>query len=140
MAFSNYLLNKLNQLIFGNTAFTPPATIFVGLSTTTPNPDGTNVTEPSAANGYGRVAVTNDTSHWHTTPGQPPTGERQSNVLAVAFAQATGVGWGNVTYVVLYDAASGGNFLGFGQLSPVQNIVAGDTFSFNIDQLTTTMQ
>lgn len=140
MAFSNYLLNKLNQLAFGNTGFTPPATVFVGLSTTTPNADGSNVTEPSAANGYARVSMANDTSHWHSAPGQPPTGERQSNVLAVAFAQATGAGWGTVTYVVFYDAASGGNFLGFGQLSPAQNVVAGDTFSFLADQLTTTMQ
>lgn len=139
MAYSNYLLSALNKLMYGQTAFTPPATVYVGLSGTAPNADGTNVTEPPASAGYARVAVPNDTSHFHSAPSQPATGQRQSNVLAITFPQAT-LDWGNVSYVVFYDAASGGNFLGSGQLGGVQNVVGGDTFVFNADQLTETMQ
>jgi len=139
VAFSNYLLSALCKQVFGSTAFTPPATIYVGLSTSIPNADGTNVTEPSG-NGYARVAVVNDTSHFHSAPSQPATGQRQSNVSSITFPQATGGGWGTATYAVLYDAASGGNFLGFGQLALPQAINAGDTFTLNPDALTETMQ
>jgi hypothetical protein len=139
MTFSNYALSALNKLMFGQTAFTPPATIYVGLSGTPPNADGTNVTEPPASAGYGRVAVSNDTSHFHSAPIQPATGQRQSNTLAITFPQAT-LDWGAVSYVVLYDAPTGGNFLGFGQLGGAQNVVGGDTFVFTADSLTETLQ
>lgn len=138
MPFSNYLLNALCQLAYGNTSFTPPATIYVGLSTTTPNPDGSNVSEPNI-NGYARVAVANDTVHWHSAPAQPATGERQSNSQQIVFPTAAG-DWGTVISVVLYDAPSGGNFLGYGQLATPENITAGQAYVFQPDQLTTTMQ
>lgn len=138
MPFSNYLLTALCQLVYGNNAFIPPATIYVGLSTSQPNPDGTNVTEPNI-NGYARVAVINDSTHWHLAPGQPATGERQSNAQQLVFPVALG-DWGTVTWVVLYDALSGGNFLGYGQLLTPENITTGQAYVFQIDQLTTTMQ
>lgn len=125
--------------MFGQSSFTPPATVFVGLSTTTPGADGSNVTEPAAATGYTRFAIPNDTSHFHAAPGQPPTGERQSNTLIVQFPVAT-LDWGLITYVVLYDSASGGAFLGFGQLALPQNVVGGDIFQIAADTLTITMQ
>lgn len=136
---SNYADTQLNKLLFGATAFSPPATIYVGLSTTTPAADGTGVTEPSALNGYARVAVTNDGSHWHPLGSQPATGQEQANLLAIAFPLATG-DWGVCTYAVLYDQAAAGNFLAFAQLTNAQHPIIGDTPSFAIDALTITLQ
>jgi hypothetical protein len=49
---------------FGGGATTwAPATWYVGLSTTTPNEDGTGFTEPVGGS-YARVAVTNNTTNW----------------------------------------------------------------------------
>ncbi len=138
MAFSNYLLTQLCQMVFGNAGFVPPAVIYVGVSTTQPNADGTNVSEP-VGNGYARVAITNDSSHWHAAPFQPSTGDRQSNILTITFPQAT-ADWGVVAYAVLYDAPSGGNFLGWGALATPQDVTAGTTVAFSPDQLTATMQ
>ena len=139
MPFSNALLTQLCQLVFGQTTYTPPATIYVALSLTTPGADGSNVTEPPANAGYVRFAIPNDTSHFHAAPGQPPTGERQSNTLAIQFPVAT-LDWGQITYLALYDAPSGGAFLGFGQLATPQNVVGGDIFQVAADTLTITMQ
>ena len=138
MAFSNYLLTALCQLMFGQTAFTPPATIYVGLSTTPPNADGSNITEP-VGNGYSRFAIPNDTAHWRLASGQPATGDRQSNQQAFNFPQVT-ADWGTVTHLVMYDAPSGGNFLGWGQLDTPRNMVAGTTLTFAAEALTATMQ
>ena len=139
MPFSNALLTSLCQLVYGQTPFTPPTTVYVGLSLTTPGADGSNVTEPAANAGYTRIAISNDTSHFHAAPGQPPTGERQSNTLAIQFPVAT-LDWGQVVAVVLYDSPSGGFFLGYGLLATPQNIVGGDIFQIAADTLTITMQ
>ena len=139
MPFSNALLTQLCQLVYGQTTFTPPATVYVGLSLTTPGADGSNVTEPPANAGYARFAIPNDTSHFHAAPGQPPTGERQSNTLLIQFPLAS-LDWGQAVAVVLYDSASGGFFLGYGLLAIPQNIVGGDIFQIAADTLTITMQ
>ena len=64
MPFTNYLDQRITQLLFSNTAYTIPATWYIALSTTTPSQGATpNFTEPSG-NGYARVAVTNNTWGW----------------------------------------------------------------------------
>lgn len=138
MPYSNYLDSGINKLYFGSTAFASPGTVYVGLSTTTPAADGTGVTEP-VGNAYARVSVANDTTHFHAAPSQPGTGQRQSNLLAISFAQATG-DWGTCTYWVMYDAAAAGNLLAFGLLTTAQHPINGDTPNFAIDQLTVTEQ
>lgn len=47
-----------------------PATWYVGWSTTTPNQDGSNFTEPTVG-GYARVAITNGTAEWTMTDNVP---------------------------------------------------------------------
>lgn len=137
MPFSNYLDSALNKLMWGDTAYSIPANVYVGLSTTTPNADGTNVSEPGAGS-YARVTVPNDTSHWHPLGSQPGTGQEQSNVLAITFPTAL-TSWGLCTYVVIYDALTNGNLLAFGQLTNSQTPTTGDTPSFAVDALTITL-
>lgn len=112
MGFGNYLWNEILDHICNDGTFTPP-TVYVGLSTADPTVDGSGVVEPSG-NGYARVETS--AADWNAASSQAKT-----NANAITFPAATG-SWGTVAYVVLYDAASGGNFLGYGALDSSESI------------------
>lgn len=133
MPLTNYADSALNKLLFGNTAYSIPATHYFALSTTTPTQAGTNFTEPSG-NAYARVGMTNNTTNFVPTTAQPGTGQSQSNGVAVTFAAATGgaASWGTVTNVGVYDALTNGNLLAYAALTVAQTIGGGDTFSLPI--------
>jgi hypothetical protein len=134
MPNSNYLDTQLNKLAFGATAFTPPATIYIGLSTTTPTQAGTGITEP-VGSAYARVAVVNNVTNWVAQTAQPGTGQGQANGTIITFPAATGA-WGTVTYLVAYDAAAAGNFLGFGILATPQAVGTGNTPAIAVQAFT----
>ena len=129
MSFSNYLENAVLNHITGKTAFTQP-TVFVGLSSTTPAENGTGITEPTGGS-YARVAASGDT--WSTA-----TTGSTSNAAVITFPTAT-ADWltgSNLTHVVLFDAASGGNFLAQGQITTPKPVLNGDTASFTTGGIT----
>lgn len=84
-----------------------PEIYYVGLSTTTPNADGTGVTEPSADVGYVRVQLGAVTS---------PSNGVVTNSSAIAWNDSTG-DWGTITHFVIFDSETGGTPLIFGELS-----------------------
>lgn len=134
MGFSTVQDNKFLDELFGGVNFVPPATVYIGLSTSTPAKAGTGVTEPSG-NAYARVAVTNNTTNFPNA-----AGGSKSNGTAITFAEATGAwGGGNITHFVAYDAITGGTFLGFGSITTPKTIVSGDTANFPVGTLTFTM-
>lgn len=136
MPYSTYLNGKLNQSIFGKTAYTAPTTVYVGLSTSGPDQSGLGVAEP-VGNGYARVAVTNNTTNWKASTTQPTDGgQQQENGNDVTFAAATGAGWGTITNFVIYDASSSGNLLAYGALASSTTINAGDQPVFPAGTLT----
>ena len=125
---SDALVHELLDAVFGGGTYTPEATIYVGLSTTTPTNTGTSVTEPSG-NAYARVAVTNNATNF------PAASSRaKANGTVVQFPTASG-SWGTVTHFVLYDASSGGNFLGWGNLTSSLAVGTGATVDFPIGDL-----
>lgn len=132
MSFGDYLENKVLDHVWGNTAYSAPATLYVGLSTSTPTDAGGNITEPSGGN-YSRVAVTNNTTNWPNA-----SGGAKSNGTAITFPTAS-ASWGTVTYAIIMDLASGGNMLAYGQLTTSKTIDAGDTTSFPIGDLDITL-
>lgn len=97
-----------------------PATVYQGLSSTTPNVNGTGVTEPSG-NGYAREAVTLGAA----------SGRQRSNTNATNFAAAGG-DWGVMTYSVFYTASSGGTFISFDDLDSNRNMVDGAETDFAV--------
>lgn len=107
---TTYFLNCVAGNLFG-TKTTPsiPSTYYIGLSTTAPSIDGTNVTEPDTAAGYARVAL--------MTLSEPVTSV-VTNSQAITFDEST-ASWGTVTHFVIYDTAErgSGNLLMYGQLS-----------------------
>lgn len=91
---------------FGSGATTySPATWYFGLSTTTPNDDGTGFTEPSGGS-YARVAVTNNTTNFPAA--QTVSGEtRKLNNTKITWPTPSS-NWGAVTHYGIFTAASGG--------------------------------
>lgn len=137
MPYSRFLDQSIQNHIFGKATYTAPAHIFVGLSSTTPNPDGTGVTEPSG-NGYARVSTA--PTDWNSATNATPSVVTNANT--VTFPQATGGSWvagANLTYFVLYDASSAGNFLGYGALDVAKPVVQNDTASFAAGALSATL-
>ena len=64
--------------VFTDPAYTPPATWYLCLSTTTPADDGTNFTEPGVG-GYQRLATS--ASDWAAAIGSAPATKANSNPL-----------------------------------------------------------
>lgn len=116
---SDTYIGNLLDVAFGAQASTFPATLYLGLSTTTPTNSGTNVTEP-ASFGYTRVSVPNNNTYWPNTG----TDRTKQNGIAIVFPTATG-SWGTITHFVIYSAISGGNFIAWGELTTP--IAVGDT-------------
>lgn len=103
--------------VFG-TKTTPaiPSKYYIGLSTTAPTINGTNVTEPNAGAGYARVELTNMSE---------PSGGVVTNEQAINFSEST-ASWGTITHFVIFDseAVGGGNLLMYGALSTPRSVEA----------------
>jgi len=121
---------KVIDAVYGNTAVAPPATIYTGLSTSTPTQAGGSITEPSG-NGYARVGLTNNTTNYGgATTANPSV---KDNDAAITFPAATG-SWGTVTHWTTHDAATVGNPIDWAALTASQAISSGTTASFAVGQ------
>lgn len=138
-AMSDYLENKLIDLIFRGQSYTAPV-LYVGLLTAAPTDagGGTEVT----GNAYARVKAAAGASQaltdWKSTQNDnvasTGTTGTTTNTNAVNFATPTG-SWGLVTHFGIYDALTSGNLLFWGALTQSKTINTGDTVSFAAGQL-----
>lgn len=114
---TNYFLNCAAGNLFG-TKNDPaiPSAYYIGLSTSAPNINGTNVSEPSTSAGYARVEL--------TTLSEPATGV-VTNSQAINFNEST-ASWGMITHFVIYDSPTvgSGNLLMYGALSTPRSVEA----------------
>lgn len=133
MSFGDFLENELLDHVFGAAAYTAPATLYIGLSTTAPTDAGGNISEPSGAAGYSRVAVTNNLTNFPAA-----VSGAKANGTAIQFPTAT-ASWSTVTHFIVMDQASGGNMIGSGMLTNPKTIDSGDTASFAIGDLDITL-
>lgn len=99
---SNYSIAKLQDLAFGATAFTAPATLYAARFTAQPTAAGGG-TEASYT-GYSRVAVTNNSTNFPASASQEKH-NGTSIQWGIALSAETHTGWG------FYDASSGGNLI-----------------------------
>jgi hypothetical protein len=116
--------------VFNDPAYTPPATRYLALSTTTPTDAGANFTEP-VGNAYARVATT--AADWSAASGTAPAIKQNSATLS--FPTASGA-WGTVTHIGIFDAASGGTPRWTGALTASKVVSSGDTAQFTATQIT----
>jgi hypothetical protein len=125
MAKSVSYSNDVLDALFGSGS---PATLYFGLYTDMPDPDGTGGTEVTGGS-YARSSKTNNNTNFPAA-----SGAAKSNATAITFATASAL-WGNVVGVGVFAAGSGGTPYYFGELENDRTVDTGDVFSFAIDQL-----
>lgn len=131
-ALSDYLENKILDHVLRATAYTAPATVYVGLFTAALNDTGGGTEVSGGA--YARVAVTSGTSAWNNTQGNTTgastgTDGTIENAAVITFPTPS-ASWGTVTHFGVYDAATAGNLLFYAALSTSKTINSGDSVSF----------
>ena len=110
---TTYFMNLASGNLFGTKTTPPiPTKYYVGLSTTTPNLDGSGVTEPDSTGAYKRIQLTSLSE---------PTNGTVTNTSSISFDESTS-DWGIVTHYVIYDSATNGNLLMFGAFSKPRSI------------------
>lgn len=126
-----YFLNQVAGNLF-KTKTSPalPSAFYIGLSSTAPNIDGTNVGEPNSAAGYARVEL--------TSLGEPNDGV-VTNELAINFNEST-ASWGTITHFVIFDAETGGNLLMYGALSTPRSVEAATIMTIKENYLSLSAQ
>lgn len=129
MSISDYLELEILDHIFGRGTYTVP-TIYVALSKADPGEDGSGISEPTDDD-YARAETAG--ADWNDASAGAIT-----NKEIIEFA-ASSESWGIITHFALYDAVTGGNFLGSGELDSSVNIGANFVASFAEDTLTVTM-
>lgn len=118
--------NLLNHFLT-DPAYTPPATMYIALSSTTPTEAGGNITEPSTG-AYARVSTV--AADWSAASGTAPAVKTTTAVKTFPTATADWLAGVNLTYFVLFDAITAGNALAFGALTTAKPVLNGDTASF----------
>lgn len=125
-SFSDYLELELLDHVFGNAAYTAPATLYIGLYTAAPTDSSTGSSGGTEVSGgsYAREPVTNNATNFPAA-----SGGAKENGTAVTFDQAT-ANWGNVVAFGIFDAATNGNLLAWADLTAPKDVDDGDTASF----------
>lgn len=124
-SFSDFLENELLDHAFRNTAYTPPAAVYLALYTVAPTDagGGTEVT----GGGYARQAITFGAA----------SGGAISNTGAVSFT-ATGANYGDVVAVGIFDASTAGNLMAWDAITTA-TVNNGDTINFAIGAIDVTL-
>jgi hypothetical protein len=112
---TNYTEKKVLDHVLKTASYSPPATVYLGLSTANPLHDGSGWANPTYT-GYARKALT-----------FAAAGSRAIvQTGAVTFDQCT-AGSSTVTHWGIWDQLSGGNLMAYGALAVAKGIVAGNT-------------
>ena len=127
MDFTNYLANRLIKATVGDVSYTAPDKVYLALYTEDPTKAGKSDSEVDQAS-YTRkeVTFTNPVDGVSTNAGKIEWGTATSN-------------WGNVSYVAVLDAPSSGFMLYFTALDNAKEILSGDQFIINVNQLQLTL-
>lgn len=121
MPFSTDIDNKVLDHYDRKASWTMPTAFYVGLSSTTPTKAGANVTEPSGG-AYARVSIS--AAEFNSASGSATTTNADKSFPQATADWLSGV---DLTHLVIYDAASAGNFLGFKALTTAKPVLSGDT-------------
>jgi hypothetical protein len=94
---------------------------YFGLSTTTPNVDGSNITEPSVG-AYARTSQKTFSSIFNNPTGSSPTTITTNQ--AVIWPEAT-ASWGTPTHWVIFSASTGGGMYYYGEIDNPTEVTNG---------------
>ena len=127
-SFSTDLHNKPIDHVLKTTPFSVPADIYVALYSVAPTiaGGGTELT----GNGYARKVH----NSW-----DPAAAGASENTGVITFAAASGGDWLEAVAFALHDAITGGNFLGWGDLTTARTVLDGDNAEFADGELDASM-
>lgn len=127
-SLSDFAEDEILDHLLGASAYTAPATLYLAVFTVSPTDagGGTEVTGGS----YARLAVTNNATNFPAA-----SGGAKSNGVALDMVTAS-ANWGTIVAYALFDASSGGNMIGWADLSSSVAINNGDTLRFGAGALT----
>ena len=117
---TNYVEQKILDLMYGNQSWTPGANSVIALYTVAPGEAGGG-TEANYA-GYVRVTVTNDLTTW-------PSANPKLNGIEFVFPTASGDQAGNIVGVGCFEAA-GVNLIGYATVAVAKPVLTNDTPKF----------
>lgn len=140
-SFSDFLELELLDHVFGNAAYSAPATLHVALYTAAPSDTGGG-TEVSTSNwtNYQRAAVTNNATNFPAA-----SGGAKANGTAISGFYSSGStatipsGTVVVTHVGILDASTSGNLLAWADLTVSKTLSNGDTFTIPTGDLDITL-
>jgi hypothetical protein len=127
---TDYLANKLIDLIFRAQAFSWPSSTWLALFTVAPTNGGAG-TECSGS-GYARQAIVSSLLEWSATNSPVSTAASSGtsgaiyNITAVTFDAPLGP-WGTLVAAGLKDASTAGNLLFYGDLARLVTVNTGGT-------------
>jgi hypothetical protein len=125
---TDYLENQLVDHIFRTNTFSKPTALYVALFTAAPDDTGGG-TEVSGG-GYARVQVGPSDTDWNATQGgtsgaSSGTSGLTDNANDIVFPDPT-ADWGTIVAFAIFDAATGGNMLIWGNLATNQTVNNGN--------------
>jgi hypothetical protein len=121
----NTLELQMLDAVLGKVTYVAPTTVYVAIFTVAPTSAGGG-TEATGGS-YARSPMTNNLTNWPAATGGGPG--NKSNGTPITFPTATAA-WGTVTAFGIFDAASAGNLLYWGNLTTARAVALGDTPSF----------
>ncbi|MEN6537783.1 MAG: hypothetical protein ABFD89_29295 [Bryobacteraceae bacterium] len=122
------LANKLLDHALGGPDYTRLATVYAAILTTVPGADGTGAVEATGG-GYARLTFTNNSTNF---PAASAGAKKNGTALTwAAFSAALG----NLAGIGLYDAATAGGLLAWGELSSSVYVASGQGFQVPADSL-----
>ena len=127
MDFTNYLSDRLIKATVGDLSYTAPDKVYLALYTEDPTKEGLSTNEVDQAS-YTRKEVTFT----------EPVDGVSTNASKIEWGTATS-NWGKVSYIGVLDSPSSGFMLYFTALDNAKEILSGDQFIINVDQLKLTL-
>jgi len=128
MSMCNYLENKILDYIFSRTSYIVPTILYLGVSTTAVQEDGTGITEPTDSV-YERLTITNNATNFPAA-----VDSIKQNAVRFDFEVAT-ESWGTITHFFISDAITGGNILIYGTLTVSKVIDIDDQLILPVNAL-----
>ena len=132
MSSTIYAANRMLNYEFGGTSYTPPATWYFGLSTTSTGYSGSSATEPTDG-AYARVALTNNKTNFSTSS----SGSLINNV-DIVFNQSSG-SFGTIVDLDMWDLGAGGNIWHYQALSSPRIVSGSSVVKFLAGSLSISM-
>lgn len=126
-----FAANSIQNYLFGGVSFSVPSNWYLGVSSSTPAKDGSNVTEPTDG-AYERIEILNSKASFSNSA----NGEIY-NLAAHAFPESA-EDQGVMTHWVIYSAASGGSAWFYGALANSRTVDISTILNLPIHSLSST--